>query len=192
MARTGRRPGDSGARTAILDAARAAFAAHGYSGASIRAIAGAAEVDPALVHHYFGTKSELFAAAMSLPLDPSQVLPGVLAGDPAGAGERLVRFFLSVWEEPASRAPILALIRSALTHEDAAEMLRGYVADALVASIGQTVEGPEAELRATLAVAQLLGMAMGRYLLRVEPLVSADVETLVRRLAPVLQQHLTP
>ena len=191
MARTGRRPGASGSREAILDAAREAFAEHGYDGASIRAIARRADVDPALVHHFFGTKDELFRTAMELPIEPAVVLPALLEGGPDGVGERLVRFFLGVWEEPAPRARILAVLRSAVRHDDAAELLRTFVTREVVGRVAATLEVPDAQLRATLVGSQLVGLAMVRYVVRVEPLASADVETVVAAVAPTLQRYLT-
>ncbi len=89
MARTGRRPGDSGTRAAILDAARRAFAERGYDLASIRAVAEVAGVDPALVRHYFGSKEGLFVAAMELPVDPTELVRMLLAGDREHIGERI-------------------------------------------------------------------------------------------------------
>jgi AcrR family transcriptional regulator len=102
MARTGRRPGRQDTRDAILAAARDAFAEKGYDGASIRYIATSAGVDPALVHHYFGTKDQLFREAMRFPVDPNQMLPLLAGPGVDGFGERLVRMFISVWDSPAS------------------------------------------------------------------------------------------
>src|ERR687897_3533809 len=89
MARTGRRPGVSGTREAILDAARRAFAEQGYQRATIRGVAELAGVDPALVHHYFGTKQELFVAAVRLPVNPVEQLTTVLAAEPDQVGPRI-------------------------------------------------------------------------------------------------------
>lgn len=102
--RTGRRPGNPGTREAILDAARTSFAQRGFDGSTIRGIAGTAGVDPALVHHYFGSKDQLFLAAMQAPIDPRELLPKVLDGDRDGIGERLVRMFLTVWDSPVGTA----------------------------------------------------------------------------------------
>ena len=104
--RPGRRSGDSDAREAILEAARGAFADQGYDAATIRRIAGAAGVDPALVHHYFGNKHKLFLAAANAPVDPSEVLASVIDGDRAELGHRLVRAFLTVWDGPAGSAGV--------------------------------------------------------------------------------------
>lgn len=104
MGRTGRRRGNAGTRQQILDIARTQFADLGYEGVSLRGIARAAGVDPALVHHYFDGKSGLFADVMQLPLDPAVALPAVLSGDVDRLGERLLRFFLSLWESPDTGA----------------------------------------------------------------------------------------
>src|SRR6266545_3836915 len=113
MARTGRRPGNQDTREAILAAARATFADRGYDRASIRAIATSAGVDPALVHHYFGTKEELFLATVNAPIDPREVIPEILAGSRDEIGERLVRMFVRVWDSPTGTAAA-ALLRSAM------------------------------------------------------------------------------
>src|SRR6266516_7965980 len=123
MARTGRRPGNQDTREAILDAARSAFSELGFDGASIRAIATSAGVDPALVHHYFGSKEQLFLEMMELPVHPNDFLPQVLGGGVDAVGERLVRTFLTVWDSPVGTTAA-ALMRSAVSHEWSARMLR--------------------------------------------------------------------
>src|SRR3954470_4690841 len=128
----GRPPGRSDARDRILAAARGEFAARGYDAASIRGIARAAGVDPALVHHYFGGKEQVFVAAMELPFDPTVVLPGILAGDQSTVGERFARFFLSIWSSADARGPFIALLRAASTSDEAAGMLRSFVEQALL------------------------------------------------------------
>jgi len=187
----GRRPGATDTRAQILAAARGEFAARGYDGASVRAIARTAEVDPALVHHYFGTKEQVFVAAMELPFEPAALVPQLLAGDVTGLGERIVRFFLSVWGDPAGREPFLALLRSATTNEQAAAMLRGFVAQALLGRIAEALDLPDRELRVTLAAGQLLGAALLRYVVRVEPLASASDDQVVALVAPAIQRYLT-
>jgi AcrR family transcriptional regulator len=136
---SGRRAGHSGTREAILESARAVFAEHGYDRATIRLIAGRAGVDPALVHHYYGSKERLFAAAMQLPVVPSEVLAAALAPgarDPGTPlGEHLVRSALGVWENAALRARFLGLLRSAMTSEQAAAMLREFIAAAILRPI---------------------------------------------------------
>jgi AcrR family transcriptional regulator len=179
-------------RAAILDAARVAFAARGYDGASVRAIAAAAGVDPALVHHYFGTKEHVFVEAMNLPIDPAIVIPQVLAGPRGQLGERIVRTFLSVWESEEGRVAILALMRSAVTHEQAALMLRQFVTRAFLRPLAGAV-GPseDADLRASLVGSQLIGLAMLRLVVRVEPLATASSDDVVALVGPTIQRYIT-
>lgn len=184
--------GEPGARERILASARAEFAADGYDRASVRAIARGAEVDAALVHHYFGTKDQVFAAAVEGALAPAFAAPDLLAGGPRdGMGERLVRLVFSVWEDDRTREPALAVVRSAVNNETAAAIFRRLVTRHLMARLARDLDLPDAELRAELAVAQLVGVAMLRHVMRIEPLASEDPEALIGRLAPVVQQHLT-
>lgn len=182
-----------GMRERILDVAREEFAERGYDKASVRGIAKAAGVDSALVHHYFGTKEQVFAASIEMVLAPALEAPAALADGPLdGVGERMTRFFFGVWDAPATRAPLLAIVRSALNNEVAAGVFRGLVASQLLARIARRLDLPEgeAELRASLAAAQLVGTAMLRYVIKVEPLASADPEWIIARIAPVVQGHL--
>jgi AcrR family transcriptional regulator len=184
------RPADGGdRRTAIVAAARAEFAAKGYAAASVRGIAREAGVDPALVHHYFGTKEQVFVAAMELPFDPAERLPEVLSGDPARLGERLVRLFVSIWDEPDFRAPMLGLLRSAMTGEQGATMLREFVGGALLGRVAAAV-GDVDPLRVQAAAAQMVGVVLLRHVVRLEPIASASQEDLVALVAPVVQRHL--
>ncbi|SCL23759.1 TetR family transcriptional regulator [Micromonospora inyonensis] len=190
--RTGRRPGNPETREAILTAARTAFAARGFDAASIRAIAGAAGVDPALVHHYFGSKDKLFLAAMNAPIDPGRLLPGVLDGDPERIGERLVRAFLAVWDSPAGMAGV-ALLRSAVTTEWTARLLREFLVTQVLRRVLQHLDADPAELplRGSLAAAQMGGLVLMRYVIRLEPLASTPPETLVTAIGPGVQRYLT-
>ncbi|MER8266308.1 TetR family transcriptional regulator [Streptomyces griseus] len=178
------------ARTRILTAARTEFAERGYDKTSIRGIARAAGVDAALVHHYFGTKDEVFAAAVEVTFEPALVVHTVLGGPPEGLGERLARFFLSVWEDPATRSPLLAILRSALTHEAAAKVLREFVLRRLLERIAAELDVPDATFRAELAASHMIGIATLRYMIRAEPLASADPEEIVAMVAPALQRYL--
>ncbi|BAG20963.1 MULTISPECIES: TetR family transcriptional regulator [Streptomyces] len=178
------------ARTRILAAARTEFAERGYDKTSIRGIARAAGVDAALVHHYFGTKDEVFAAAVEVTFEPALVVHTVLGGPPEGLGERLARFFLSVWEDPATRSPLLAILRSALTHEAAAKVLREFVLRRLLERIAAELDVPDATFRAELAASHMIGIATLRYMIRAEPLASADPEEIVAMVAPALQRYL--
>jgi AcrR family transcriptional regulator len=190
--RTGRRPGNPDTREAILAAAREAFAERGFDRASIRAIATSAGVDPALVHHYFGTKDKLFLAAMSAPVDPGEMLPEVLAGGRDRIGERLVRAFLRAWDSPAGVAAA-ALLRSGMTNDWTARMLREFLVTQVLRRIIRHLDcdPAEASLRASLVATQVTGLAMMRYLIRLEPLASAPPEVVVAAVAPTIQRYLT-
>ncbi len=189
--RSGRRKGPSDTRDRIAAAARAMFAEHGYDRTSVRAVAARAAVDPALVHHYFGTKQELFIEAVALPLDSFRALADLVPGDPDTLGEQLVRFALDLWDDPATQPRMLGILRSAVTDPGAARMLAGLFTREgpirLVRSLG--VSDPD--LRAELVGTQLVGLAMARYVLRVEPLATADRVALVRAIGPTIQRYLT-
>jgi AcrR family transcriptional regulator len=158
----------------------------------VRGIAKAAGVDPALVHHYFGTKEQVFEAAVEVAFAPALGAPEAVADASLDdVGERLTRFVLGVWENPATRAPVLAIVRSAVNNETAAAVFRRLIAGQLMRRIADRVALPEPELRSELAAAQLVGAAMMRYVIKLEPLASADLDQLVARLAPVVQRHLT-
>jgi AcrR family transcriptional regulator len=191
MARTGRRPGNQDTQSAILTAARDAFAARGYDGASIRQIATAAEVDPALVHHYFGTKEQLFLTAMKVPINPAEIVPRILQGDRDGMGERLVRTLLQVWDSPAGGAAA-AMVRTAVSNETMARLLREFVINRIIKrALADLVDDPvEAALRGTLLASQIAGLIMIRYLIKVEPLASAPAEQIVAAVGPTIQRYL--
>jgi len=188
--RSGRRPGSADTRGSILEAARTAFAASGYDATTIRAIATAAGVDPALVHHYFGTKEAVFVAALEFPFDPGTMVPTLLAGPREDLGERLVRLLLAIWADPAGREPVTALLRSAMTHEAAATMLREFLTRALVGRLAPMLDLADAELRAAVAGSHLVGLALVRYVVRVEPLASATDDEVVALVAPTIQRYL--
>jgi AcrR family transcriptional regulator len=191
MARSGRRPGVSGTREAILDAARRAFAEHGYQRATIRGVAELAGVDPALVHHYFGTKQGLFVAAVQLPVNPVEQLSALLADEPELVGQRMIGVFLSVWDLAANNSPLLALFRSAVSDEQAAAMLREFITEEVLGRIAEGLGSPDAKLRATLVGSQLVGLMMARYIIRVEPLASAPPAVVAAAIGPTLQRYLT-
>ncbi len=190
-ARRGRRVAGSDTRAEILTAARVLFAEGGYAATTLRAVGLRAHVDPALILHHFGSKETLFRSAMDVPIHPAAVAAIIADGNRDLLGERLCRYFLGLWEEGSTREPLLAMLRSALTHDAAAGTLRGFVAEALVGRVALALDVPDAALRATLVGSQLVGLAIGRYLLQLEPLASADDATIVRWVAPTLQRYLT-
>ena len=176
----------------MLAAARTAFAERGFDGATIRGIATAAGVDPALVHHYFGNKDKLFLAAVEAPADPEDLLPEVLAGGPDDLGRNLLRMFLRVWDGPARPAG-LALVRSAVGSEWTATLLREFLVARVLRRVVGTLDLPQSErdARGALVGSQLIGLVMARYVLKLEPLASASREDLVEAIAPNLQRYLT-
>jgi AcrR family transcriptional regulator len=192
MARTGRRPGNSGTREAILDAARRAFAERGYQQATIREVAGIAGVDPALVHHYFGTKQDLFVAAVEIPVNPFEAFVALVSEEGLETlGERLLGLFLSVWDHPDQHSPMLALIRSAVSEERAAAMLREFITEEILGRIARELGTPDATLRTNLVASQLVGLIMARYVIRIEPLASTPAPVLVAAIGPTLQRYIT-
>jgi AcrR family transcriptional regulator len=201
LRRGGRRAGDSGTREAIADAARALFAERGYHGATIRAIAAAAGVDPALVHHYYGTKEALFAAAMRMPMIPSEAITAALAGvsaEPEGRlGEAMVRAALSLWESEQIRDTFIGLLRSAVTSDQAATMLREFVADSILTTLARVAGLPdpgrskEAEFRVAMAATQMLGLALTRLVLALPAVAGPSVDELAAAIGPSLERYLT-
>lgn len=191
MARSGRRRGESGTREAILDGALAEFAEFGYERATIRGIARRAGVDPALVHHYFKNKEQVFVAAMRLPFNPAELAGEVLGGDRDQIGIRLAAMLARTWEVEANRQPLIALIRSAVSNEQAAAMMREFATEALIGRIAAQLGAPDARLRATLAASHVLGLILARYIIKVEPLASLPVQEIAAAIGPTLQRYLT-
>jgi AcrR family transcriptional regulator len=187
----GRRVAGGDTRAEILIAARSMFANLGYTATTLRAVALLADVDPALILHHYGSKEALFRSAMRVPIDPDAIAAIIGTGDRNALGERLCVYFLGLWENDATREPLLAMLRSALTHDAARESLRGFVTEALVGRVAMLLDVPDAALRATLMGSQLVGLAIARYLLRVEPLASASTATVAAWVAPTLQRYLT-
>jgi AcrR family transcriptional regulator len=189
--RTGRRPGESGTRDAILEAARREFAQHGYDRATIRGVARGAGVDPALVHYFFGTKTELFAAAMQLPINPAELVQTLLAGEHELIGERLIGTFLAVWDHAATRDVFIGLLRSAVTDEQAAALLREFAVRELFGRVAAALGTADAELRASLVFSQIFGLAVARYILRIEPLASTPGQVVAAAVGPTIQRYIT-
>lgn len=191
MPRTGRRPGSSSTREEITAAAAACFAQAGYDATSLRQVAEKAEVDPALVRRFFGGKEQLFTEVASALIDPGRAVAAVSAGPAEGAGERLLRYFLGLLGDVGEPGPFLGLVRSAVTSDHAAGLLRAFLAERVVGQIAAGLASGQAELRAGLVASQLVGLAVSRYAVRLPSLVAADPDDLVRWVAPVLQHYLT-
>jgi AcrR family transcriptional regulator len=190
MSRTGRRSGTPDTRDALLTAARRGFATRGYDATSLRDVAAEAGVDPALVIHYFGTKEGLFTAATGLP----DGLPGLLQNLTAlplhDFAQALVRAYLQLIDSDGSRNAILALVRAAVSNEKAAATLRQFLTAELLPVIERLTSHPDAQLRASLVAAQLIGIATQRHVIRLEPLVRASPDEIAALVAPAIEQYL--
>lgn len=186
---SGRRPGVSQTRSAILETARALFGSQGFERTSIRAIAAGAGVDPSLVLHYFGSKNQLFREVVQWPVDTDKAMEEVVGPGVDGLGERLVRFFLAEWED-GDRHEITALIRSATDHEPAARLLAAFIARNIIGRIAGLIDDPSAELRAALICSTIVGLAIGRYVVPLEPLASAPTDAVVAGVGPTIQRYL--
>ncbi len=190
--RPGRRPGDQDTRTVILTAARTAFSDLGFDGATIRHIAAGAGVDPALIHHYFGSKADLYATAIRAPFTPSELIASIVAGGVDGMGRRLAETFFGIWEDPVSREPMLAMLRGAVTgNETATRAFREFLNQGLVAMLEPELTGGRRRERIEMALAHLVGIAVVRYVVGVEPLASLPAEDLIEMVSPRLQGYLT-
>jgi AcrR family transcriptional regulator len=192
MSTRGRRPlGSPDARRAILGAARELFAERGFERTTMRAVGTRAAVDPALIYHYFGDKDGLLAAVVEPPVDLVAALTGI-ADDPGQAGEEIVRRVIGLWENrPDIRDRMLAMLRTALSHERAAQLLRDMLRSALLGALGDVLADDQRELRAALIGSHLGGLALARYVLKLPGAAAATPEDLVRAVGPAVQRYLT-
>jgi len=185
----GRRRGATSTRPHILAAARELFAARGYEQTTIRAVAARARVDPATVMHHFPTKEDLLARALELPIDPASLLAD-LGREPGTEGETLVRRVLALWEAPDTRLQLTALLRIAVSHETAAAAIRGLFTRELLAPLADRLDGPDAQLRAGLVATQIAGLALLRFVIGIEPVATADHDTLIRHVGANVQRYI--
>ena len=190
--RSGRRRGNPNTRDEILQAARTLFSTQGYRATSIRQIAAAAHVDPALVHHYFTSKEQLFVATVNVQLDVTTVLGSVLASDPDEFGRNLIRAIITVWDSDAGPG-LIAAIRTALGDPTVGEAIREFVASAILSTVAVSLrltpdEGPR---RTGLVASQIVGVVVARYLLRFEPMASMSADELADAVGPTVQRYLT-
>lgn len=190
--RRGRREGTTESREHILATARRLFAELGFDGTSLRQIAREASVDPAMVHHFFNGKDELFALSVALPADPAQVLEGVDQYEPQHRAEAIVRAVLRLWESPAQHS-LVAFIRGTIGSKAKTLLLREVVTRAIISRIMAGVPGApeEVALRGNLVATQMVGIMLVRYVVKLEPLASATPEDVVRLVAPNVQHYLT-
>lgn len=186
----GRPVGGSDARERILAAAAVEFEHGGYDATTIRSIAGRAGVDPALVHHHFGSKADLFGTVTDIPLRPDKEVPAILAGPREQVGERIVRYVLTSLEDPARRRGAIALVRTAVGSKAGSGLLVGFLSRELIGRVAHELGTPDAGLRATLVGSQIVGLLVARYVIELPHLADADVEELVARVGPTVQRYL--
>lgn len=190
-ARRGRRSGSNDSRELILAAARRLFAEHGFDGTSLRQVAREAGVDPAMVHHFFKGKDELFALSIELPADPVQVLAGVESFDPGERAEQIVQAVLRLWESPAQHN-LVAFLRGTIGSKAKTAMLRELVSRTILQRIMAGLPGPAEELtlRGNLVATQVVGLMLARYVIRLEPLASVPPDEVVKLVAPNIRRYL--
>ncbi|MFM8238844.1 MAG: TetR family transcriptional regulator [Actinomycetota bacterium] len=179
-------------RDAALAAARSIFATRGYARTTYKGVAAAAGVAPAVLRKYYDSKGALFAAAVRLPTDPASAIPALLAPGIDGLGERLVRFTLDTLGDQEVREDLMAMIRAGASAAQVTKSLQSYLEVNVVDRIVTAVGVPDARMRVALISSYLVGIAAGRYLMRIEPLASASEEQVVRLVAPTIQALLDP
>jgi AcrR family transcriptional regulator len=186
----GRRPGPSATREAILDAAAARFAELGYDRASLRGIAAAAGVDQKLIAHYFGSKQQLFVAAIGLPLDPGELLPRVLAGGRRGLRARLAGVLTELLESSELHERMTGVVRGAASSPEMARMMREFLTQAVFEPVAALLGDDRPLLRANLVGSQVVGLLMARYVVALEPLAGTPAREVAEAVAPTLERYL--
>ncbi|MGB8502563.1 TetR family transcriptional regulator [Mycobacterium sp.] len=189
--RPGRPAGTSDTRERILVSARELFARNGIDKTSIRAVAAAARVDPALVHHYYGTKQQLFAAAIHVQIDPMQVIGPLLETPVEEIGYTLPKLLLPLWDSEMGKG-FIATIRSLLAGSEVS-LIRSFLQEVIAAEIGPRVDNPpgSGRIRIQFVASQLVGVVMARYILELDPFKSLPVDQIAETIGPALQRYLT-
>lgn len=192
--RTGRRPGGGDTRGEILSSARTLFAERGYSGTSVRAVAAGAGVDAALVHHYFGTKEQLFRDSLQVPMDPAAMIETITAEGPEAVPLRLVQTFLGLWDAPDTGPAVAGFFRRVVAEPETAGAMREFIGESALhiaaSNVLADVEPEEAHRRLSLALSQLLGLVIARRLIGLEPLASWPADELAVAVAPTVARYL--
>lgn len=190
--RRGRRPAGEDTRAQIVEAARAEFAEKGYDGTSMRAVARQAGVDPALVHHYFDGKADLFArAVVQAEVNPAALIDAVVHESHGDLGGRIILGFLAVWDDPANNERLVAMLRGAQASDEVGDLFREFITREVIGRFAHEAEPSGAPMRGALVASQILGLATARYVLRLEPLASATAADLARWVGPTIQRYLT-
>jgi AcrR family transcriptional regulator len=189
--RPGRPAGASDTRDRILTSARELFAQNGIDKTSIRAVAAAAEVDPALVHHYYGSKRQLFAAAIHVPIDPMEVLRPLRDTPVEKLGYTLLSVLLPLWDSELGKG-FIATIRSLLAGSEVS-LLRSFLQEVIAVEVGTRVDNPPGTglIRVQFVASQLVGVVVARYILELDPFKSLPVEQIAETIGPNLQRYLT-
>ena len=189
--RPGRPPGTSDTRERILTSARELFSRNGIDKTSIRAIAADADVDPALVHHYYGTKTQLFAAAIHIPIDPMQVIGPLQQIPVEEIGHTLPLLLLPLWDSEMGKG-FIATLRSILAGGETS-LVRSFLQEVITKEVGSRVDNPPGSgpIRVQFVASQLVGVVMARYILELDPFKSLPVEQIAETIAPNLQHYLT-
>ncbi|PBA30935.1 TetR family transcriptional regulator [Mycobacterium intracellulare] len=189
--RRGRPSGNSDTRERILASARELFARNGIRNTSIRAVAASAGVDSALVHHYFGTKEQLFAAAVHIPVDPMDVIGPLREVPVEELGYQIPSMLLPLWDSEIGAA-FIATLRSILAGSEI-HLFRAFIQDVIAVEVGARVDDPPGSgiIRIQFVASQLVGVVMARYILQLEPFASLPAEQVARTIAPNLQRYLT-
>lgn len=189
--RIGRRQGFSSTRQDIIRSAQKLFAERGYRGATTRAIARDARVDSALIHHFFATKEGVFFAAIGEAFQPELILESVLAPGVGTVGDRLIRALLTLWDNPETRDPMQAMIRSAVAYDNAARLVTDFITEQVISQIVDNNAVSHQRLRTTLIGLEVVGMLMVRYVIGIEPLASLRSEAVVKLVGPTVDHYLT-
>jgi AcrR family transcriptional regulator len=184
------RGGESGTRERIIAAAVEVFAESGYDGTTMRAIAARAGVDSALLHHYFGTKADLFTETIGAPMRPDVDIPSLLEGPVELLGEHVVRYVLEAWEQPDTRKRGVVLLRAGIGNRLATPLLSEFLQRELFSKIAARLDTPDSALRASLVASQVAGLLITRHVLRLPAIAEASVDELVARVAPTVQRYL--
>lgn len=191
--RAGRRTGNPDTKAEILAAARRLFAEEGFESISMRRIAAEAQVDPALIHHYFGSKDDLFLAAIELPMDPApEVAAALKQGGVEGAGARLMRAFVAIWDGP-HQEKLLAVVRTSLSKPAMSFVLRQLFEHRIVKTVEHTIgdQVDHVPVRASFIASQVFGLVVARYILKLEPVASLSAAELAETIGPNIDRYLT-
>jgi AcrR family transcriptional regulator len=188
--RPGRWRSGAESKQRILQTARELFGQHGYGATTVRAIATAAGVDPAMVFYFFGTKQGLFSAVVDMSGNVPPAIEAIFTGGLDAIGERIVRTLVENLDK-SDRTPLMMLTRSAPTDAQSQALLREFIDREITDRLAAMLGTPDAALRAAMVNAQILGLTVARYIMRIEPIASSSVDELVDRFGPLVQYCLT-